>query len=34
MIQGKKWVSFIVVLEGVKPFRIMERIKEIDLGLV
>jgi len=34
MIKGKKWVSFIAVLEGVKPFRIMERIKGIDLVLV
>jgi len=34
MIWGKKWVSFIAILEGVMPFRIMERIKGIDLGLV
>jgi hypothetical protein len=34
MIWGKKWVSFIGVLEGVKLFRIMERIKGIDFGLV
>jgi len=30
MLQGKKWVSFVAVLEGVKTLRIMERVKGID----
>jgi hypothetical protein len=32
VIKGKRWVSVLVVLEVVKPVRIIERIKGIDVG--